>query len=238
MHKQLLDFLEMCVISKCNILVCGSNIQKNLECLKKLTSFLSDNERIVYIGDENNSFAEPKKHSILLPSASDQIQTYQELIRYSTRLRPDRVIVDCLKNGCIRDWIQVASTGHEGSMSSLSISDINHIHEEILLGIEDHHAYAFYQTYAHQLTENIDVLVDVEQNEFVVYVNQGEWIPILIQTETNCSIFKKMDVNTNAYWFQKILEKEKGLYTLFSIFDINEFPNLKRLRLKLLFHMI
>ena len=135
-------FLEACVKSKLNILVCGGTGSGKTTVLNILSSFIGDSERIITIEDA----AELKLHQnhvISLETRNDNYQsksevTIRDLVRNSLRMRPDRIIVGEVRGGEAFDMLQAMNTGHEGSLTTLHANSptdaLNRLETMVLMG--------------------------------------------------------------------------------------------------------
>ena len=135
-------FLEACVKSKLNILVCGGTGSGKTTVLNILSSFIGDDERIITIEDA----AELKLHQnhvISLETRTDNYQsksevTIRDLVRNSLRMRPDRIIVGEVRGGEAFDMLQAMNTGHEGSLTTLHANSpadaLNRLETMVLMG--------------------------------------------------------------------------------------------------------
>lgn len=116
-------FLDACVKAKLNILVCGGTGSGKTTILNVLSSFISDNERIITIEDA----AELKlkqNHVITLETRNTNYEqekeiTIRDLVINALRMRPDRIIVGEVRGKEAFDMLQAMNTGHDGSMSTL-----------------------------------------------------------------------------------------------------------------------
>lgn len=123
MTRDMAVFLEACVKSKLNILVCGGTGSGKTTILNILSSFIGDNERIITIEDA----AELKlkqSHVISLETRVDNYDsksliTIRDLVRNSLRMRPDRIIVGEVRGNEAFDMLQAMNTGHDGSLTTL-----------------------------------------------------------------------------------------------------------------------
>ena len=135
-------FLEACVKSKLNILVCGGTGSGKTTVLNILSSFIGESERIITIEDA----AELKlaqNHVISLETRMDNYQsksevTIRDLVRNSLRMRPDRIIVGEVRGGEAFDMLQAMNTGHEGSLTTLHANSpldaLNRLETMVLMG--------------------------------------------------------------------------------------------------------
>ena len=138
-------FLEACVKSRLNILVCGGTGSGKTTILNILSSFISDNERIITIEDAAELRLK-QSHVISLETRVDNYDsksevTIRDLVRNSLRMRPDRIIVGEVRDKEAFDMLQAMNTGHEGSLTTLHangcIDALNRLETMVLMnGIE------------------------------------------------------------------------------------------------------
>ena len=116
-------FLEAAVTSKLNIIVCGGTGSGKTTLLNVLSSFISDDERIVTIEDASElKLSQP--HVISLETRTTNYEkrgevTIRDLVRNSLRMRPNRIIVGEVRGEEAFDMLQAMNTGHEGSLTTL-----------------------------------------------------------------------------------------------------------------------
>ena len=137
-------FIEACVKSKMNIIVCGGTGSGKTTLLNVMSSFLSDDERIITIEDAAELKLE-QDHVISLETrrtnygGSGEI-TIRDLVINSLRMRPDRIIVGEVRGGEAFDMMQAMNTGHEGSMTTLHANSpkdaLNRLETMVLMAVE------------------------------------------------------------------------------------------------------
>lgn len=138
-------FLEASVRGKLNIIVCGGTGSGKTTLLNILSSFISNDERIITVEDA----AELKlkqNHVISLETRttnykSDTEITIRDLVRNALRMRPDRIIVGEVRGQESFDMLQAMNTGHEGSVTTLHanspIDALNRLETMVLMsGLE------------------------------------------------------------------------------------------------------
>ena len=116
-------FIEACVKSKMNIIVCGGTGSGKTTLLNVMSSFISDSERIITIEDAAELKLE-QEHVISLETRGTNYEgsgevTIRDLVINSLRMRPDRIIVGEVRGKESFDMLQAMNTGHEGSMTTL-----------------------------------------------------------------------------------------------------------------------
>lgn len=124
-NQDMLDFLELAVHLKRNILLSGSTGSGKTTFLNILTGFIDPEERIVTVEDTEEIRVTGTNHvSLITPhtrrSAHSQAVSLGLLIKTTLRMNPDRIIV-----GEIRDaeaaaaFLQAINTGHNGCASTI-----------------------------------------------------------------------------------------------------------------------
>ncbi len=116
-------FIEACVKSKMNIIVCGGTGSGKTTLLNVMSSFIGNDERIITIEDAAELKLE-QSHVISLETRSSNYEgtgavTIRDLVINSLRMRPDRIIVGEVRGKEAFDMLQAMNTGHEGSMTTL-----------------------------------------------------------------------------------------------------------------------
>ncbi len=160
-------FLESCVKAKMNMIVCGGTGSGKTTVLNILSSFISEDERIITIEDA----AELKlsqNHVIPLETRranydSDGEVTMRDLVRNSLRMRPDRIIVGEVRGMEAFDMLQAMNTGHEGSLTTLHangpIDALNRLETMVLMGNMEIPVLAIRD----YIKNAIDIVVNVER---------------------------------------------------------------------------
>ena len=116
-------FLEASIKAKLNIIICGGTGAGKTTLLNVLSSFISNDERIITIEDA----AELKlkqNHVISLETRLTNYEgtgeiTIRDLVRNSLRMRPDRIIVGEVRGKESFDMLQAMNTGHNGSLTTM-----------------------------------------------------------------------------------------------------------------------
>ena len=137
-------FLEACVKSKMNIIICGGTGSGKTTLLNVLSSFIGDGERIITIEDAAELKLE-QSHVISLETRDTNYEgktevTMRDLVINSLRMRPDRIIVGEVRGKEAFDMMQAMNTGHEGSMTTLHANGpkdaLNRLETMVLMAVE------------------------------------------------------------------------------------------------------
>ncbi|MHB9022407.1 MAG: ATPase, T2SS/T4P/T4SS family [Halothiobacillus sp.] len=121
-NAAMLEFIEVAVREKKNIVVSGGTGSGKTTLLNILSNFIPDHERIVTIEDAAElKLTQPNLVSMEARPANlegrGQI-VIRDLVRNSLRMRPDRIIVGECRGGEALDMLQAMNTGHEGSLTT------------------------------------------------------------------------------------------------------------------------
>ena len=116
-------FIEACIKSKMNVIVCGGTGSGKTTLLNVMSSFIGNDERIITIEDAAELRLE-QNHVISLETRGTNYEgngevTIRDLVINSLRMRPDRIIVGEVRGKEAFDMMQAMNTGHEGSMTTL-----------------------------------------------------------------------------------------------------------------------
>ncbi len=162
-----IQFMKACVEAKMNVIVSGGTGTGKTTQLNLLSTFLSNDERIITI--ENAAELQLRQeHVISLESRPPNIEgrgevSMRDLVVNSLRMRPDRIIVGECRSGEALDMLQAMNTGHEGSMSTVhanSPRDALHRLETMVLmaGVE-----LPLKAIREQIASALDVIVQIDR---------------------------------------------------------------------------
>lgn len=123
LSQRMCEFLQACVVGKLNIIVSGGTGSGKTTTLNALSSFISDEERIVTIEDAAELQLQ-QPHVVTLETRPPNMEekgevTIRQLVRNSLRMRPDRIIVGEVRGGEALDMMQAMNTGHQGSLGTV-----------------------------------------------------------------------------------------------------------------------
>jgi pilus assembly protein CpaF len=115
-------FLDACVKAKVNILISGGTSSGKTTTLNVLSSFITNDDRIITIEDAAE-LQLSQDHVISLESRPPNIEgngaiTIRDLVKNSLRMRPDRIVVGEVRGEETLDMLQAMNTGHEGSLTT------------------------------------------------------------------------------------------------------------------------
>ncbi len=121
--SEIMQFLNVCVRIKKNILVSGGTGTGKTCLLNVLSSAIPTNERLITIED-TAELRLPHENLVSLESRPPNIEgkgtvSIRDLVKNSLRMRPDRIVVGECRGGETLDMLQAMNTGHEGSLTTV-----------------------------------------------------------------------------------------------------------------------
>ncbi len=121
--NDIIQFLDVCVAVRKNILISGGTGSGKTTLLNVLSSFIPNRERIVTIEDAAELQLH-QEHLVRLESRPPNVEgrgeiTIRDLVRNSLRMRPDRIVVGECRGGEALDMLQAMNTGHDGSLTTI-----------------------------------------------------------------------------------------------------------------------
>ena len=121
--EPVLDYLQMRVQNRANLLVVGGTGSGKTTLLNLLSGWIPDAERVVTIEDAAELLLD-HAHTVRLESRPPNLEgeravTTRDLVRNALRMRPDRIIVGEVRGDEVLDMLQAMNTGHDGSMTTL-----------------------------------------------------------------------------------------------------------------------
>ncbi|MEF9901025.1 MAG: CpaF family protein [Pseudomonas sp.] len=119
----ILEFLQLAVTRRCNILVSGGTGTGKTTLLNILSQLISPHERLVSIEDVAELQLD-HPHVVRLETRPPNAEGHgeiksSELIRNALRMRPDRILLGEIRGVEVLDVLTAMNTGHDGSMSTV-----------------------------------------------------------------------------------------------------------------------
>ena len=122
LDQSMLEFLEIAVRERKNIVVTGGTGSGKTTLLNILSNFIPERDRIVTIEDAAElRLVQPNLVSLEArpPNLEGKGQvTIRDLVKNALRMRPDRIVVGECRGGETLDMLQAMNTGHEGSLTT------------------------------------------------------------------------------------------------------------------------
>src|SRR6186713_3275904 len=119
----MLEFLSHCVRSKLNCLISGGTGAGKTTLLNVLSSYISEDERIVTIEDAAELQLH-QEHVARLETRPANVEgkgaiRQRQLVVNALRMRPDRIVIGEVRGEEALDMLQAMNTGHDGSLTTI-----------------------------------------------------------------------------------------------------------------------
>jgi pilus assembly protein CpaF len=119
----MLELLRAAVQARLNIVICGGTGAGKTTLLNALSSFISENERIVTIED-SAELQLRQDHVVRLETRPPNVEgkgaiRQRELVINALRMRPDRIVLGEVRGEEAMDMLQAMNTGHDGSLTTI-----------------------------------------------------------------------------------------------------------------------
>lgn len=129
------EFLIKAVHYEKNIIVAGATGSGKTTFMKTLMQEIPTHERILTIEDVAELFLpnHPNHVHMFYPSETKEnsIVTPASLLKSCLRMKPDRILLAELRGSEAWDYIQICSSGHGGSITSLHAGNVNEVFERL-----------------------------------------------------------------------------------------------------------
>ncbi|MEM8864232.1 MAG: CpaF family protein [Planctomycetota bacterium] len=122
MTPEMVMLLEGAMKAHLNIIISGGTGSGKTTLLNTLSSFISNDDRIVTIEDAAELQLQ-QDHVVRLETRPPNIEgkgriSATDLVKNSLRMRPDRIIIGECRGGETLDMLQAMNTGHDGSLTT------------------------------------------------------------------------------------------------------------------------
>jgi type IV secretion system protein VirB11 len=173
-------FLEEAVRSRLNIIISGATGSGKTTLSKALIQHIPLSERIITIEDTAELIVPQRNHVRLFYSKGQQGLAAlgpKELLEAALRMRPDRVLLQELRDGSAFYYLRAVSSGHPGSITTVHASSVAIAIEQITLLIKEAQAGAGLdrQDARNLLMSVIDVVVQCRRNGGSFSVSDVWW---------------------------------------------------------------
>jgi pilus assembly protein CpaF len=120
---EMVMFLEGAMKARLNIIISGGTGSGKTTLLNTLSSFISNENRIITIEDAAELQLQ-QEHVLRLETRPPNIEgkgrvSATDLVKNALRMRPDRIIIGECRGGETLDMLQAMNTGHDGSMTTV-----------------------------------------------------------------------------------------------------------------------
>ena len=162
------ELMKACVAARLNILIAGGTGAGKTTLLNILSSFISEDERIVTIEDAAELQLR-QEHVARLETRPENVEgngavSIRQLVINALRMRPDRIIVGEVRGAEAVDMMQAMNTGHDGSLTTIHANNPRDALSrlEVMMGMAN--ANMSLQSIRQQIVSAIDLFVHVQRS--------------------------------------------------------------------------
>ena len=116
------EFLKLAILAQKNIVIAGGTGSGKTTFMKMLVDLIPQHQRIITIEDVHELFLlnTPNKVHLFYPSEATQNDpiTSGKLLKSCLRMKPDRILLAELRGAETFDFVNIAASGHGGSITS------------------------------------------------------------------------------------------------------------------------
>jgi type IV secretion system protein VirB11 len=135
-NGQIKEFLRQAVVCRKNIIISGATGSAKTTLSKALVKHIPEDERIISIEDTPELIIPQPNHVRLFYSKDGQGLSHagpKELLESSLRMRPDRILMQELRDGTAFQYIRNVNSGHPGSISTVHADSVALAFEQLTL---------------------------------------------------------------------------------------------------------
>lgn len=178
--KRMAEFLVACIKAKVNIIFSGATGVGKTTTLGVLSTYISDDERIVTIEDTAELHLN-KPNVVRLEARTRNIEgkgevSIRELFNNSLRMRPERIILGEIRSSAALDMLQAICSGHTGSLAVLHANTPCEVIYRLETMILVSGVFINIEAIHRQMTAAMDIVVHQEQlldgSRKVTYITQ------------------------------------------------------------------
>ncbi|RJG40940.1 P-type DNA transfer ATPase VirB11 [Mesorhizobium sp. DCY119] len=133
-------FLQEAVLARKNIIISGATGSGKTTLSKALVQHIPSNERIISIEDTPELFIPQSNHVRLFYSKDGQGLSkigVKELLEACLRMRPDRILLQELRDGAAFYYIRNVNSGHPGSITTVHADSARLAFEQLTLLVKE-----------------------------------------------------------------------------------------------------
>lgn len=134
------EFFELAVSSRLNILISGATGSGKTTFSKGLIKLIPENERLLTIED-TRELVVPHKNVVHMIYSKDGTGTAKvtakELLESALRMRPDRILLQELRDGTAFFYLRNVNSGHPGSITTIHADSAELAFEQLTLLVKE-----------------------------------------------------------------------------------------------------
>ncbi|TZG32255.1 P-type DNA transfer ATPase VirB11 [Agrobacterium sp. B1(2019)] len=134
------DFLRQAVIARKNIIISGATGSAKTTLSKALIKHIPESERVISIEDTPELVISQPNHVRLFYSKGGQGLSRagpKELLESCLRMRPDRILLQELRDGTAFYYIRNVNSGHPGSITTVHANSAEMAFEQLVLLVKE-----------------------------------------------------------------------------------------------------
>lgn len=134
------SFLELAVVSRKNILISGATGSGKTTISKALIQLIPDHERLLTIEDARELTVPHRNCVHMIYSKDDQGQAKigpKQLLESALRMRPDRILLQELRDGTAFFYLRNVNSGHPGSITTVHANSAEGAFEQLTLLVKE-----------------------------------------------------------------------------------------------------
>lgn len=147
-----------------NMVIAGATGSGKTTLMKALTNYIPSSERLLTIEDVRELYlSHPNMVNMLYPSENTGTVTATILLKSSLRMKPNRILLAELRGGEAFDYLNVISSGHGGSITSVHAGNKEETLQRLTLMTLQNPTGATlpYSTVRQLIEDTIDIVVHV-----------------------------------------------------------------------------
>jgi len=178
-----------------NIVVCGETGSGKTTFMKTLVDFIPYNERVITIEDVPELVFTHQDNvvSLFYPSEakSTDLINSASLLKSCLRMKPDRILLAELRSGETYDFLNVISSGHNGSMTSLHAGDVTSAYNRlVMMSMQNEQARSTGKELILEICKRvIDVIIIFKKENGKRQVTEYEYDGVLFKRNTDGMFF-------------------------------------------------
>lgn len=158
------DLLKDLIKDKKNIIVCGPTGSGKTTLTSSLMEFISKDDHVITIEDTEELIY---KNSFYTPLLSSKQTSMDELLAYSLRMTPERIVLGEMRSKEITTFLLAMNTGHRGLLSTLHANSASDAVERMALMFTLYQKgdSLNYQEVIKLISKSVDVIIFIENKE-------------------------------------------------------------------------